>query len=324
MTISLWKCSSVTLLGIFISITLTGGAAAKSVGDLPYTGVMECGTTPAQYQALRPAEKVICNAVDATPDDYYGISAHMIQYDMFVTSSYGHLLSDLPMDSPAQAQVIAEQKRYLEQRDACGKNYQCILQTEKKRLAELNAQRKPLERPLPTDEIERLTQGWRMATGKSLTERLLDGFDISPLRRVTFANGQQLIWGFQPDAAPIQSAAVLSPQGKTLALATSDGIFRSRLGQQPGDKGTLRVYVSDRQHSDSVLPLFLSWAAASSLGFNQSCQGQSRHKCEAALKDPPSLAIYDLHCQARRSNASCALPLQGNQAKAQDIGLFWN
>lgn len=320
-----WSAVGMCLLfAVLLPLASPGGVEAKTVDDLPYTQINDQCPPPVSQGIARPAEKVICDAVHATPDDYEGISAKMTQYDMYVISSYGHLLSDLPMDSPAQAQVIAEQKRYLEQRDACGKNYQCILQMEKKRLDELNAQRKPLERPLPTDEIERLTKGWQTPTGKSLTERLLDGFDISPLRQVTFVNRLQMIWGFQPDAGPIQSAAVLSPQGKILALATADGIFRSRLEQPSGDKGVLRVYVSDRQDSDSVMPMLLSWAAASSLGFNQNCQGQSAQKCDVALKDTQTVAVYDLHCKTRRSKASCALPFPASKGQMRDISLFWN
>lgn len=297
------------LLGLCMSVL----AQANSILDLPYANLWSCD----QKDKLRPAQKVICDASDPHLTHYNSIVGAMMEYDGAANGNYINLWRDLPMDSPVQKRVIAAQKAYLERRDACGKDYGCILRTEKARTKELYAQQEKLEKA----KLACLTQGWETAGGGPLEQRLLDGFNIFPWRMVTLANGWRLQWGTMPDQASIQSVALLDSKGRIQALGTAENLYRSQLGQRLLEP-VLRIYVANVKSLVEIVPVLSSWAAASSLGFNQSCDGEERSKCQAALAHLPRMAVYDLHCKARKTTLSCGLPSPAVKGKVEDIGFY--
>ncbi|MBU2777199.1 hypothetical protein HFU84_06720, partial [Acidithiobacillus sp. CV18-2] len=141
---------------VVLLLGLTSNTAwAKSVEDLPNTQVYDsCSEGPRVWH-------VICKASEG----HHKRSAleeklldELFQYFGYVASAYTHVLEDLPMDSPQQKAMIAEQKAYLDGMDDCGNDLKCILRAEKRRLDELNALRRKLEKPLPDAEMQRLTK----------------------------------------------------------------------------------------------------------------------------------------------------------------------
>ncbi|MBU2755409.1 hypothetical protein MQE22_11750 [Acidithiobacillus sp. YTS05] len=226
------------------------------------------------------------------------------------------------MDSPQQKAMIAEQKAYLDRRDDCGNDLKCILRAEKRRLDELNALRRKLEKPLPDAEMQRLTKGWKIGR-ESLYDRLVEGFSIYPLRQVTLADGRTVQWGFAPHAAMVQSVAVLGPDGHLQALAAANDLYRSQLPSTVKSVPEFRVFLPDAQRSSAVLGILRSWAVASSLGFSVDCAAKDRGACNKALVSLPPPTVYDLRCLQKRLVAACAVPGDGAKGSLQEVSLFW-
>ena len=307
-------------IGMWLS---TGIAGAKEY--VPFTDAPGCEEAFAQN--IPGATKAICRGYDKLRsmkegskerEDFRQILDETNQYDRGSLAAYDALLRLLPAGSPAQQKLMAERRAMLARQEACGDDLRCISRVSSEWTGSLLPLRKKLEKPLPIEEIRKLTRGWKV-DGKSLYQRLVEGFSIYPLRQVTLADGRSIQWGFLPHAAQVQSVAVLSPKGNIEALATADDLYLSKAKDA---RAQLRIYLPHPQDLASLGAL-RSWAAASLLGFNQSCQGTEQAACTQALSKLPLIAVYDLHCKAKTPSAACRVPGEIGPGSAKDISLFW-
>ncbi len=300
-------------------------ALARGLGaaELPYTSddYLVCpygDETGKEHQPGRASRRAICQAEHSVKR---GSAADKLVNEaaQLAGQTYGgyvRLVRNLPRGSAVQQRVIAEQKAFLEERDRCGQDIRCMVRVEKARLEVLLDLRRQTEVAFPFDAMERMTQGWKTAQGRSLKDRLLQGLAIYPLRSAALDEKTQLQWGFMPHAATVQTLGVLNPQAKEakriLALVTADGLYRAgRLDASVRTEAeNLRIYVPHRADLAVVLPAITSWALADRLGFNIDC-AKDAELCRAAQEGSPPFAVeaYDLSCKQKADVPACRLPL---------------
>ncbi|WP_312283806.1 hypothetical protein [Candidatus Igneacidithiobacillus taiwanensis] len=297
---------------LLVLVVLAVPASLALAESLPY-GVLQCGHLGEGRENQGPAAAAICQNRGKTPKEKE-LWAEALRHDMYVVGAYRYVASLLPQGSAQWKALNAAQARYYDERDACGQDLACILRVEKRRHEQLHAQRDRLEQPLPVEAIARLTRGWKTTAGEGLTRRVLEGFGIQPLRRVTLAHGDSVVWGFVPHAANVQSMALLDPKGEVKAIVTADGVYLNQ-----GEPGKVAIYLPRPQGLTQILPTVRSWVAASYRGFDVDCS-KDRAACEHP-RVPVSLQAYDLRCTAKTAK-QCALPVPTDTAPGPAVDLF--
>jgi len=196
---------------------------------------------------------------------------------------------------------------------ACGDKGPCVVQVMRNRLRQISSTKRQFTGPQLGREalldFFGKDRGLPLGPTETLEARSIRGLSISPLPRAFLPENLTLSWGFEPHNAQLQTAVFSGPDGKVLALALVDGLYKQAAGESrlPAE-ARIRLFVRDPKRLPSLLPSLQSWAAADALGMNVDCSGSKTRVCTHRSQYHMPIVAYRLPCTPGKLD-QCRLPV---------------
>jgi len=301
-------------IGVWGLLGATPALALQTVIDvIPEAQPFDCDSDDPTVRN-HPALQYLCRGMSTTQSSHSAPEQKLLDGYAQIADSYHRLLSYYPRGSRLRQREMATQWEFLHALDSCQDDSRCLAGRLQQRNAQLT---KALQRIrfFPEAELERITRGWKTATGEKLSDRILRGlgaYDIDSTHRVALDDGYVALWGNQtPNISSTQSLTILDSAGHIAALVAADDLADTEIAHDPKDsKGRVTIYVPQAGGLGAVLPIVYSWSLADRLGFDLDCNGQDRKYCEKYRELPgrPPMLAYDLGC-ASKDREQCQLPV---------------
>lgn len=254
-------------------------------------------------------------------------------FDSTLGNYYVRYLRSAGVGTSVCKQLLNGHQAYESQLEQCGNHGDCVLKVMDAWSQKLSTIEKSLRVPIKMSSLQQFAGKTYIQDGSTtvpLLERLKQGMDLFPLPRLALKNGNELIWGFQPHNAQVQSLMILNHQGDVQVMGLVDNLYLGMSGGQApaglDPEARLSLLVRNPAALSENLSAIHAWAAASLLGFNQTCPGKDQRACQAAMAQTLPIKAYNLNCKVKPQGNilvdHCALPLPSVK---NDIspGLFW-
>lgn len=315
----------------FTALLLSFGGVAHAADNSLNCPAIAAGTsdsiTTTCKGSLGPTQKAICEYKPKKWTD------NLPLLDSTVGVSYVRDLRSAGVGTPVCRQLVNGHKAYQVALRQCGANGNCVLQVMRNWSWDLAQIEKSLRVPIKMSSLQQFAGKTYIQDGSTtvpLLERLKQGMDLFPLPRLALKNGNELIWGFQPHNAQVQSLMILNHQGDVQVMGLVDNLYLGMSGGQApaglDPEARLSLLVRNPAALSENLPAIHAWAAASLLGFNQTCPGKDQQACQAAMAQTLPIKAYNLNCKVKPQGNIlvdyCTLPLPSVKNDVSP-GLFW-
>ncbi len=276
---------------------------------------------------LNPLQQAICH--DKPKNWVNGL----LLLDSSVGVSYVRALRSAGVNTAICKQLVDSHQVYEDALHQCGNHSDCVLKVMHNWSLDLAQIEKSLRVPIKMSSLQQFAGKTYIQDGSTtvpLLERLKQGMDLFPLPRLALKNGNELIWGFQPHNAQVQSLMILNHQGHVQVMGLVDNLYLGMSGGQApaglDPEARLSLLVRNPAALSENLPAIHAWAAASLLGFNQTCPGKDQQACQAAMAQTLPIKAYNLNCKVKPQGNilvdHCTLPLPSVKNDVSP-GLFW-